>query len=518
MSEVSFNSEPDIMFTLLDRNWLLGVKIGETPAIYKSAFIQYQRHREESRRNYGLLLFLPENIRRTKASQDALLEAVAKEPVVCLIDTPGFKEEYQGLTFHQVLAQLVHDIGPKLDRVQQPYPLGRVISLLQQHVNDLMGTIALSDPVMLRVITDKKLLSEIGHLGAEDSESAARFLAAYIFLSQVLFLRMFGTAQPDKLPDNLRPATHHSLRTAFNRILEINYRPIFEIDVLDALSEDYLRDTFDLIWGLEVEQVRYELAGRIFHELMPPGIRKMLAAFYTRPQAADLLAQLTLHRSDNTVLDPACGSGTILVAAYRRKLSLFSDEGKSGNPHKRFCEEEIFGDDIMPFGVHLATANLAAMDPSTTIEHTQIIQGDSLSLFEGRAYRHGVQASLFPTAREAQTLSGERYEVALHKVDTVLMNPPFTKVERGIQQYVDMRRFAALTGGEVGLWGHFIALADEFLSDDAIFGGVIPISILRGRESAKVREIVFSRWTPLYILKATFNYGFSEWSEYRDVL
>jgi hypothetical protein len=47
---------------------------------------------------------------------------------------------------------------------------------------------------------------------------------------------------------------------------------------------------------------------------------------------------------------------------------------------------------------------------------------------------------------------------------------------------------------------------------------VIPISLLRGRETDKVREFVFSNWTPIYILKSTFNYGFSERAEYRDVL
>jgi hypothetical protein len=59
---------------------------------------------------------------------------------------------------------------------------------------------------------------------------------------------------------------------------------------------------------------------------------------------------------------------------------------------------------------------------------------------------------------------------------------------------------------------------DEFLNDDGIFGGVIPISILRGRESQKIRDFIFSNWTPLYVIKSTYNYGFSEWSEYRDIL
>ena len=520
VSEIEYpTSEPDIIFELLGRRWILSVKIGESLAIYKSAFIQYQRHKEDSRLESGLILFLPDTVRKTKVNQQAMTEAVNVTQVACIIDAPGLKEEYRGLPFPEVMDRLISEVGPKLaQQVQQAYPLKLVISLLQQHVSELMETVSLSDPEMMRVITDRKLLSGLSHLNAKETEEVARFLAAYIVLSQILFLRLYGTAQPDKLTPDLRPVSHHSLRRAFDRILEIDYRPIYEINVLDSVSENYLRDTFDLIWGLEVEKVRYELPGRIFHELMPSGIRKMLAAFYTRPQAADILAHLVIQHSDDTSLDLASGSGTILVSAYRRKLELFHEERRTGNPHKRFCEDEIFGADIMPFAVHLTGANLASMDPSTTIERAQIIQGDSLKLSLGRAYTHGIQVDMFPTAREAQNTSGERYKVNLRKVTTILMNPPFTKVERGISAYVDMKRFGGICGGEVGLWGHFIALADEFLDDDGIYGAVIPINFLRGRESLKIREFAFERWTPLYVLKPTFNYGFSEWSEYRDIL
>jgi type I restriction-modification system DNA methylase subunit len=251
---------------------------------------------------------------------------------------------------------------------------------------------------------------------------------------------------------------------------------------------------------------------------MPKTIRKMLAAFYTRPQAADLLARLTIKNSDDSVFDPACGSGTILVSAYKRKLDLFREEGGKRNPHKRFCEEEIFGSDIMPFAVHLTGANLASMDPGTTIDRTQIIQGDSLELSRGYPYKNGVQLVLFPKAKKGSKTSGEPYDVKLDKVDVILMNPPFTKVERGIRKFVDMERFANICGNEVGLWGHFVALANDFLKNNGIFGAVIPVNVLRGRESKKIREFIFRNWSPLYIIKSTVNYGFSEWSEYRDVL
>jgi len=519
VSEVTYNSEPDIIFELLDRKWILGLKLGETIPILKSAFIQYHRHKDESKIDHGILLFLPEEARSVKPSEAEIVKAVNEKKCTCLIDTPDIKDELRSITFPQLLVKIEQEIFPKLRRRERKeYPLNTVILLLQQHVSETMQNIRLTSKEMLRVITDKKLLSEIGNLEKNESEDISRFLASYIVLSQILFLRLFSRTSPGVLPKMEKKITHHWLRTAFSRVLDINYRPIFSLDVLDAIPESYIQDTFDLIWGLEIERIRYELPGRLFHELMPKTIRKMLAAFYTRPQAADVLARLTVRNGGDLVYDCACGSGTILVSAYRRKLELYQEEGHTGNPHKRFCEEEIFGSDIMPFAVHLTSANLASMDPSTTIEATEIIQGDSLSLSKGYRYPTGVQVTLFPAARRGYSMKGEMHDVKLKKVDVVLMNPPFTKVERGIRKYVDMERFGAICGNEVGLWGHFIALADEFLKDEGTFGGVIPISILRGRESEKIREFVFSHWTILYVLKATFNYGFSEWSEYRDIL
>lgn len=519
VSEISFNGEPDILFDLIGREWVVSVKIGETPALLKSAFIQYQRHKEHSARKHGLLLLLPEAARTIPARAERITEAVGRMKVACLVDTPLVKEEFRDTSFAEVIARLVRELPPRLEREERTaYPLSLVIALLQQHVTELMQSIRMSNTAMLRIITDKKLLSGLGHLPAGQADEVVHFLAAYILLSQMLFLRLFSAAQADRVPPPARPVTAARLRAAFSKILEINYRPIYEVEVVGLVPAHYLADTYDLISGLEVERSRYELPGRIFHELMPKAIRKMLAAFYTRPQAAELLSRLTIQDAHASVFDPACGSGTILAAAYRRKRELYERASPGWNPHKQFCEQEIFGADIMPFAVHLASANLAAMDPGTTIESTQIIQGDSLELALGHHYPGGLQVGLFPTARTARRSSGEEYEVNLGAVDTLLMNPPFTKVERGIAEYVDMKRFGLVSGGEVGLWGHFIILADEFLKEGATFGGVVPISILRGRESTKVREFLFTNWTLLYILKSTHNYGFSEWSEYRDVL
>jgi type I restriction-modification system DNA methylase subunit len=517
VQEVQYESVPDIVFKIRRRPWLLSVKIGDSPAIIKDAFLQYLRHKEDSKIDFGMVVFLPESFRNIMADETALQNALNQYNVTALIDAGEVKEELRDRPFTKVITFLIDEVMARLARKEKSYySLKLVITLLQQQVTEMMQQIKMEEPVLLSIITDKNLLSDLGHLSKKHAESVAHFLGSYIFLSQVLFLRLLTAARPELIPVRT-PATHNNLRRAFAKIREINYRPIYRFDVLDAINEKYLRDTFDLLWGLEIERIRFELPGRIFHELMPHEIRKMLASFYTRPHAADLLAQLTIEESGETVFDPACGSGTILTSAYRCKQELFTKEGKGGNPHKRFCENEIFGADIMPFAVHLTSANLSAMDAGTIIEKTQIIQGDSIRL-RPAFYTTGITGHLFPETAKAQTREEEYYDVKLEMVNTVLMNPPFTKVERGIKKFVDMETFKPKCGGEVGLWGHFIMLADSFLKEDGTFGGVIPINLLRGRESKKVRDFIFSNWTPLYILKPTYNYGFSEWSEYRDIL
>lgn len=517
VSEIQFNSVPDIVFDLDMQKWILSVKIGETPKIIKEAFLQYLRHKQESGIDFGMLLLLPESMRRVKATEEAVKGVLAESNVTALIDAGDVKEELRDRPFPNVMDFLLREVLIRLSRKETAYySLGLVISLLQEQVAEMMEQINLEETKLLSIITDRKLLSDLGHLNRKHAESVGRFLGSYIFLSQVLFLRLFASTNPDRISVR-KPASHRNLRHAFGQIRQINYRPIYKFDVLDTLDEKYLKDTFDLLWGLEIERIRYELPGRIFHELMPHEIRKMLASFYTRPHAADLLTQLSISDSNETLFDPACGSGTILTSGYKRKLDLWRQEGKAGNPHKRFCEEDIFGADIMPFAVHLTSANLAAMEAGTIIERTQIIQTDSIRL-KPASYHAGIEQHLFPEMAQAQTKEEEYYDVKLGEVDTVLMNPPFTKVERGIKHFVDMDTFRPVCGGEVGLWGHFVVLADAFLKEHGTYGAVIPINLLRGRESSKVRRFLFEKWTPLYILKPTYNYGFSEWSEYRDIL
>ena len=294
VQEVEYNSVPDIQFEFLGRPWLLSVKLGESLAAIKSAFLQYLRHKEESGIEHGLLLLLPESLRAVRPADESVRAAIAQSRVAVLVDALTVKEEVRDRTFAEVLDLVRIEIGPRIEQgISTHYPLDLVIGLLREQVTEVMRQLSLRQREILRVVTSWRLLSGLARLEPRDAREAARFLAAYIVLSQILFLRLFSSVRPEVV-SGVRPVNRERLRQAFGRVLDINYRPIFELDVIDLVPEGYLCDTFDLIWGMEVEKVRYELPGRIFHALMPSEIRKLLAAFYTRPQAAELLANLTI--------------------------------------------------------------------------------------------------------------------------------------------------------------------------------------------------------------------------------
>ena len=100
VSEVRYKSQPDVVFSLLGREWILSVKLGEDVPTLKSAFIQYQQHKDDTGLEYGLILFLPESLRLTSVRAAMLTRtALISAQVTCLVYTPMIKEELRGQTF-----------------------------------------------------------------------------------------------------------------------------------------------------------------------------------------------------------------------------------------------------------------------------------------------------------------------------------------------------------------------------------------------------------------------------------
>ena len=342
-------------------------------------------------------------------------------------------------------------------------------------------------------------------------------------------LRQHGVFPPTRMDDE------------WSAILAVNYWPIFHTSrsILRLLPTSLAANILNTLWGTAETLVAagvtrsHDLTGTVFQQLIAD--RKFLATFYTRPSAATLLAGLALplhHRkwADANALtnmrigDFACGTGTLLSAAYSRLGLLHQIHG--GNPatlHPSMMERGLVGLDVLNVAVHLTAAMLAGMYPQTPFEgeclltmpygrHDWGVSLGSLELLNEQPAFDMFQAA----AETAGGKSPEQVHDLPHRIghstfDLVIMNPPFTRQGSPKASNIPNPAFAAFgadadnqrtlaariqrlaIGGhansKAGLASHFVELAHRKLALGGKLALVLPLSALSGQSWEKVRTL-----------------------------
>ena len=177
----------------------------------------------------------------------------------------------------------------------------------------------------------------------------------------------------------------------WRKILDVNYWSIFKIasDLLlcinpPSMAAEALRvmkSTADRLVALGVSQ-SHDLSGTVFQRLIAD--RKFLATFYTRPESAALLANLAIP-DDGTWADPervkdfrigdyACGTGTLVHAAYRRLNQLhWLGGGDPESLHAHMMENALTACDVLPSAVHLTASMLSSSHPRERYDGSRTI-------------------------------------------------------------------------------------------------------------------------------------------------
>ena len=351
----------------------------------------------------------------------------------------------------------------------------------------------------------------------------------------------------------------------WDHILSIDYYPIFSMarDVVQELSEveaaEVLAEcakTAATLLGMGAVG-RHDLAGRIFNRLISE--RKLLAAFYTSIPASTLLAGLALSPdrwpqvdwdsteeiSELRVIDPACGTGTLLMAAYRQIVQNHSAAAPAGADnallHQVLVEQVINGADVVQAAIHLTAATLAAMSPLVRFEQMQLhtlrlgteIQKD-LQGTESRKVWLGsldwltaseVQSFFSATDEQLGATSGTGSIVQQPIADVVISNPPFTRRgsdggkeqaisrvfslpegDRESQQAIAKRTSALLKGTAANqMAGHassFTVLADRLVKRGGRVALVLPVTALSGESWREIREMLSRRYEIEFVVSS----------------
>ena len=357
------------------------------------------------------------------------------------------------------------------------------------------------------------------------------------------------------------------VKDEWKRILRINYWPIFWTadQLLGRMSINQGVNVLNVLWRTVQELVAggvtrsEDLTGIVFQRLIAD--RKFLATFYTRPAAASLLAGLAMPADrppggadwgDRETLaavqigDFACGTGTLLSAAYQRMSLLHELNG--GDPrslHAPLMRHGIVGLDVLNMGVHLTAAMLAGSHPDTPFEGECLLtmpygeQPDgsvaigSLDLLEENGQYSILKTATRVGGRSEDEVKDLVQRVAHDKFDLVIMNPPFTRsgglegervgtgnaafaafeTSRATQKkmqstLVRKRGKNSIGNGNAGLAADFLDLVMRKSRDDGVMALVLPLSAISGGAWERARQEIRREYAEIIVVSiaASGNY------------
>ena len=230
----------------------------------------------------------------------------------------------------------------------------RAVMILEEGVQDAAAILR-----QAAELSDDTQTAIIEHLKQPYSEQTLR-MAATILVNALVFHQNLAGQHGVRNLSQIATAgvlTPASVLDEWQKILGVNYWSIFNIasDLLRSINPQnmavdalrVMRRTADRLVALGVSQ-SHDLSGTVFQRLIAD--RKFLATFYTRPESAALLAHLAIpddggwddaeRVKDFRIADYACGTGTLIHAAYRRLNQLHWLAGGDPEPLARTHDGE----------------------------------------------------------------------------------------------------------------------------------------------------------------------------------
>ena len=244
-----------------------------------------------------------------------------------------------------------------------------------------------------------------------------------------------------------------NFRDSWNLILALDYKPIFQTGraALGAVPPDpalaaAIHDTARaaLVVSENIASLRHDLLGRIFHTVLDSA--RYDGSFYTTTPAATLLASLAITEdmcdwSDPAAIarlritDPACGTGTLLMAAAERIRDLNPQLRDDPALAAALIEQVLAGYDVNLTATHMAATTLGLLSPTTQFQKMKIWRSLLGVDADGIAHLGSLEfldqkPMLMPWpngASKTTQVNGDAAAAMAESADVIIMNPPFTR-------------------------------------------------------------------------------------------
>ena len=318
---------------------------------------------------------------------------------------------------------------------------------------------------------------------------------------------------------------------AWNQILALDYKPIFETGRAALLAcftspafAAAVKDTAKAALAVaeNIASLRHDLLGRIFHTVLDTA--RYDGSFYTTTPAATLLASLAITDDmcewhDPTAIakfritDPACGTGTLLMAAAERIRELAPHTWDNEELAAALIEKSLTGYDVNLTATHMAATTLGLLSPTTRFRNLKIgraflgVDGDDKA-YLGSLEFLDQQPKLMPWPNAAQPVSQIDSGLAIEQAeaaDLVIMNPPFTRDSLRYDQFSlgherkikdrEKELFDDKPTYLAGYSGAFLYLADFICkSDDSVIASVLPLTGATDRSGRGMRRYLAEKF------------------------
>ena len=266
-----------------------------------------------------------------------------------------------------------------------------------------------------------------------------------------LFARGYGID-----PKSLRLKFHEALQTGAPWAMELWREGTFR------LSDAALLELDRLFSSTRLTELPLDIRSTALRTFLTGELRKGLGVFLTPEDVVNMMVEVVSPTRGETVLDPACGSGTFLISAANSMLK------QTANSRRKSVN--VYGIDKNPRMLLLAELNL----------------GHSKSVNFHRACDDSLRAFA----------CGEKRIVGLKEgsVDVVLTNPPF-----GVSVASDTGLLAAFETGSAAFEGEtsrvpsemlFVELCLRMLRPGGRLGIVLPRSVLTNDRLSGARKAV----------------------------
>ncbi len=332
----------------------------------------------------------------------------------------------------------------------------------------------------------------------------------YTFTMKLLFylvLQSIDTDMAAKLQESIKPIEEAEDPEFFKKIANIlfsyaiertgDFEEIFGVNTVDRLpfveaSLPQLKEIVRYLNQIRWSDISIDVIGRIFEGLIYEERRHLLGQHYTDTKIVDLILTGVFRKDGkpDSLLDPACGSGTFLVRALNYWKIMYGTElSKLKTPIYEYVE----GIDIDRLASMLAKINL----------YIQALD----KIKEGYRYIPKVHHNDF-------------FKIKLDPdYMYVVTNPPYTRQEEMSMAYYDknykehLRKAVSDIDGwseRASIYAYFLVKGGKLLRENGKLGFIVENSWLNAEYGKALKKWLFSNFRVKYVIESLVERWFKD--------